>query len=654
MPTTPEYEKLRKQVEDARKAYYVHSASTITDFEYDALARRLAAMEAELGIDDPTSPTRDVGSDLAPGFQKVRHATPMLSLDNIFTEAEILQFFKDPDLLVIEEPKIDGLSLDLSYVNGQFAQAVTRGNGREGDDVTEQARTIESIPQTLTLPLTFHVRGECYMRRSVFARLNEERAAAGDDLLKTARNAASGSLKQKDPAETAKRRLDFLAYWASSTNGLTSDSGAVARLQALGFDVPSWITVPAAKAFQHIQTFDKARDRLDYDTDGVVLKVDDLKLRGELGEGTHAPKWAVAFKFPPERKATLLRGIVATVGKTGQVCPNAVLAPVVLGGATVTAASLMNQDEMERIGSPAVGDDVWVERSGEVIPRVVGIAKKAMPDRLPWTFPADCPSCGAPLQRNGVHWFCINREHCPAQIEGNLIHATGKTCLDWDGCGEATIRALFEGAGVARLVDLFRLPNAAVLSCLKGAAAAKFLAERERVKKAPLWRKLHACGFDGVGSTISKELAQRYGSMRNIASHFKEITFLYGPVRTRGLMVGMADMADDLTELETLGFTLEDEAGTDKTLAGLSFVITGTLVSGGRDQVAAKIEAKGGLVKNSVTKTTSYLVVGEAPGQNKKLAAEKHGVKIIDETELYRLMGETLTPAAIDTEEKEY
>ena len=655
MPThsSPEYEALRAKVEAARDAYYKRHSPTMSDAEYDELARQLAELERELGIADPTSPTASVGSDLQEGFKKVAHTVPMLSLDNIFEGREITPFFKDPAVVLCAEPKIDGLSLELRYVSGELAQAVTRGDGHTGDDVTAQARAIHTIPQTLADPVTVNVRGEVYMRRSVFAELNTARAAEGEDPFANPRNAASGSLKQRDPAETAKRRLNFLAYWAGGAlpSSVTSDYALLSWLTNLGFDVPPYHLAPVETAHVTVHGLEKTRNELDYDTDGVVLKVNDLQLREELGSGRHSPKWAVAYKFPPERKATLLKDIWTTVGKTGQICPNAVLAPIRLAGTTVTAASLMNADELERIGSPAVGDEVLVEKCGEIIPRVVGVAKRS--GGTPWTFPTECPCCHTSLRREGVHWFCPNPA-CPEQVRGRLIHATCKRALDWDGCGEATISALADKVGVTKLVDLFRITDDTVRACLKGTAAEKFLQEREHAKKAPLWRKLHACGFEGIGQTLSKELAQRYGSVLAIAEHATELPTLLGPVRARALLDGMEAMAGDLEELESLGFALEDAAAKGLPLSGLSFVITGTLASGGRDQVAAKIEAKGGLVKNSVTKTTSYLVMGETPGHSKQASAEKFGVRIVDEAELYRLMGEEMVPVTVDLSEREY
>lgn len=652
MPSTsPEYEALRSKVEAARDAYYKRHTPTISDMEYDRLARQLAALERELGIADPTSPTASVGSDLQEGFKKVAHTVPMLSLDNIFSREEIAQFFKDPSLRVCVEPKIDGLSLELRYVDGQLAQAVTRGNGHEGDDVTAQARTIRTVPKKLKSAVTVNVRGEAYICHSVFDELQLARAEAGDEPFANPRNAASGSLKQRDPAVTANRKLDFLAYWANPAQGWSWHHEAIDWLHAEGFTVPPCERTDVGFSHLAITTIAKDRDDALYDLDGAVIKIDDLAVREEMGSGTHSPKWAVAYKFPPERKATLLKDIWTTVGKTGQICPNAVLAPVRLAGTTVTAASLMNADELERVGSPAVGDEVFVQKEGEIIHRVVGVAKRG--GAAPWTFPTECPCCHTALRREGVHWFCPNSA-CPEQVRGRLIHATCKRALDWDGCGEATISALADRTGVAKLVDLFRLTDDTVRACLKGAAAEKFLQERERVKKAPLWRKLHACGFEGIGQTLSKELAHRYGSMVTIAEHATELPAVLGPVRARALLAGMEAMADDLEELESLGFTLEDASSANLPLNGKTFVITGTLASGGRDQVAAKIEAKGGLVKNSVTKTTSYLVVGEAPGHSKQASAEKFGVNIVDEAELYQLMGEELVPVTVDLSEREY
>ena len=423
---TPEYLALRQQVEAHRDAYYVKHAPTVDDFEFDRLVRQLAAMEQKLGISDPTSPTATVGSDLDAGFKKVAHATPMLSLSNIFSTEEIEIFFKE-NLMLIGEPKIDGLSLSLHYADGKLVQAITRGDGRQGDDVTANALGIASIPKTIAYRQPLEVRGEAYMKRSVFAELNKQREAEGEDLFKNPRNAASGSLKQKDSVESAKRKLDFLAYWADSdfvaagyARGKTTDCDLMIDLKDLGFDIPAVRFKFTNEAHSMVAEFGGMKPELEYDIDGVVLKVNDLAKRQQLGVGTHAPKWAVAYKFPPERKVTRLLDIVVTIGKSGQACPNAVLAPLELAGTTVTAASLMNVDELERIGSPAIGDDVWVSKSGEIIPRVTEIAKRN--GGAPWILPNTCPSCGTELIRDGVHFFCTNHDACPAQIEENLFH----------------------------------------------------------------------------------------------------------------------------------------------------------------------------------------------------------------------------------------
>ncbi len=721
---------LAATIEAHNQAYYVRGQSTISDFDYDQLLKQLRDLEAQIGKPLPGSPTQRVGSDLDGAFAKVKHAAPMLSLENVFTVEEAFKWFgNEPetlsetdaeDLEVTVEAKIDGCALELRYEKGLLVRAVTRGDGTTGDDVTANVRTIRAVPLKLPEAIDLRVRGEVYLRRSTFARINEERALAGEELLANPRNAAAGTLKQKSPAEVGRRGLSFIAYAASLPTDFTQQT-MTAELMRLGFptlltaplrplepedvmgllkgDVPETTTpllfnaqlydfADLANAIANIQV---QRDSLDLDTDGAVIKLNSRSLQAELGNKTKAPAWACAFKFPPERKATELLDIVITIGRTGQATPNARLKPLALGGTTVENASLMNADEMVRIGNPSPGDIVWVEKSAEIIPRVVGVKERrstrpwlvadlSLPtvtvkkDASPgatdeiaippsaWMFPGGC-ECGCSFTRQGVHFFCLNPA-CPERQYQRIKHATSKGALDWDGMGEAQVRQIIDigqelrGRGLL-LSDLFTLDPAQL--GLKTAASKKFLAERERVKTAPLWRKLVALGIEDVGQTLSKELAAKYGSLDAIIDAcvaYREsfaskvipidnIRDLAGPVALDSLIDGLRAQGEDIATLTELGFVFADASRENLPLAGKVFVITGTLTSGTRDSVVDRIETKGGIVKGSVGRKTHYLVAGENPGGSKTEDAQKYGTPVISETELYALLGEPVPKASL-------
>jgi DNA ligase (NAD+) len=649
-------EELIAQIRVHDVAYYVQGQPTITDAEYDALVRELRVLEQATSRALPDSPTQRIGSDLSGTFPKVAHLRPMLSLENVFTPAEVTSFFESlglaqPSLAV--EAKIDGLALELRYRGGRLVQAVTRGDGTTGDDVTANARAVRGIPLTVASD-TLDVRGEIYMARSTFRRLNEQRTKDGDDLFANPRNTAAGSFKQQSPTEVARRNLSFVAYWSTLPAELTQ-AQMTRELMTLGF--PTLQAMPLldggvvslsyavdshAGVGAAVDLIARWRDLLDLDIDGVVVKLDDRRLQAEVGAKTRVPRWGCAFKFPPERQATVLRDIEITIGRTGQVTPNARLKPVVLSGATVSNASLMNVDELARIGNPGIGDEVWVERSAEVIPRLTGVKTRLA--ARPWTLPEACPFCQTRLVRRGVHYYDPNPA-CPERVYARLRYATSKACLDWDGLGEVQLYDGIQYGSWRQLSDLFNQDTE--VSWMKPAARKRFLAERERVKGAALWRKLACLGIEDVGRSVSKDLAARYGSLTKIIEAIEYKTIPLGPVALGNLVRFLQDEFDELERLEARGFIFTDTQRSTGPLSGKTLVITGTLSSGTREAISAKIEAAGGLTKSSVTKGTDYLVAGEAPGDNKTKAAAKHGTKVITEAELYALMGQEM-PAVAD------
>lgn len=661
-------QKLISEITAHDVAYYVHGHPTVTDYDYDQLMKQLKQVESELGRALPNSPTQRVGSDLSGAFAKVKHERPMLSLENVFSPDDVSSFYAGSHWtgLTVVEAKIDGLAVELRYRAGLLTQAITRGDGSIGDDVTANVRAIRSIPLSIENSQNLSVRGEIYMRRSVFSKLNADREKAGEEPMANPRNAAAGSVKLKNPAEVAKRNLSFIAYWCTISDDFTQHE-MTTELHRRGF--PTLLTAPLKPAIigndtttplifsselgneselsSAIENIRVQRDDLDMDIDGAVIKINSRARQTELGNKNKSPYWACAFKFPPERQATELLNIEITVGRSGQITPNARLKPVQLSGTTVENASLMNADELERIGNPGIGDIVWVEKSAEIIPRVVGIKERRASS--PWQFPDAC-SCGIGLERRGVHWFC-NNPACEERVYQRVKHATSKGALDWDGMGESQVRGLIhKGQGILqrglRLSDLFTLdPNQLGL---KPAALKKFLVERERVKTIPLWRKLVSLGIEDVGQTLSKEIAMSYGSLDGILTaievqetHINQpgILDLMGPVAHGHLVDFLKAEVDDLQLLIDCGFNFVDEARIEGPLTGKIIVITGTLTSGTRDVVAARIEAAGGLVKSSVGRKTTYLLTGEQPGGEKTSAAQKYGIQVITEKELYGLLG---------------
>jgi DNA ligase (NAD+) len=642
---------LRQILNEHNYLYHVVNAPKISDAEYDKLFQELLSLEKlHPELADVNSPTARVGYASPNSFKKVKHRSKMLSLDNTFTGAEVIKFLGKGEEVHIE-PKIDGCSLELIYEQGKLVSAATRGDGTSGDDVTANVRTIYTVPLELTEKVDLRVRGEVYMTFTVFNRLNQELAATGEDLLANPRNAAAGAIKLKDPYEVSKRQLSFVAYASpDEIKGIETQAQLVEHLQGLGFisitclptiqdmELPDFVaTLESEKSVEElIKAMDVYRKQLDFPTDGLVFKLNSLAKQRDLGEGTRAPNWATAFKFPPERKATKLNAITVTIGKTGRCTPNAELAPISLSGTMVTAASLCNQDEVERLGIN-VGDEVLVEKSAEIIPKVMGVHKKHSKGH--WKMPAKCPSCDHPIVRpeGFVDYYCENND-CPEQVLARLKHATGKSALDIDGCGEVTVRELMEH-GVRTLSDIFTISE---LGFLKPAARKKFIEGREHAKAQPLWRKIHALGIEGVGRTVSQEIAGRWNALYAVFDELPQLKEVIGESLFESWTRWFDRNAEEIDKLQALGFHFESDAKTAGPLTGKFFVITGTLVSGKRDEVVRRIEEAGGTVKSAVSKNVHYLVAGADCGKTKTDAAKKVGTTVITEEQLYQLMGKPM------------
>jgi len=660
---------LRDEINRYNHQYYVLNCSPISDADYDKLYHELVELERKYPpLIDSTSPTQRVGAKSAtPGFRKVKHADKkMLSLDNMKSAKEVIGYLGTEEMMM--EPKIDGASLKLVYKNGKLTQAITRGNGMEGDDVTANARTIVNIPLALPSTIDIVVVGEVYMSFTAFNGLNAKLELDGQELMANPRNAAAGAIKLLDPKETAARKLRFVCYGSTTEfSNISTQSQLTDYLEVLGFQsvfmLPTtgstqtvadcFIVESEATLAQRIAEADLCRKKLDLPTDGLVFKLNDLEKQRELGEGTKYPKYACAFKFPPERKETRLLSVTVQVGRTGKVTPVAELEPVLLSGTTVRRASLCNQDEIKRLNVD-IGDTVLVEKSAEIIPKVVGVAHKS--GSKIYSLPNECPCCGSKLVRpkGMVDSFCQN-EDCDDQVLGRLLHACGKSALDMDGCGEMLITELIRN-GVRKLSDVFKINP----DFLKTAARKRFENGRAAATNQPFWRKLHALGIDGFGQTLCQEIAALWPTLSdafyvsedesvNNAKKFKD---LVGEVVFNSVVDYCEKHADEIDALDGLiGMTNTEQ--NNGPLKGKAFCITGDLVSGSRNEVSRRIETAGGMVKSSVTRHVNFLIQGTETGRVKREKAEKLGVAIITETKLYEMMGQAM-PTPKDTEEREY
>lgn len=670
---------LRAQVVRHDELYYRKAKPEISDFDYDALKRELAELEvrfpnaaAALGLE---SPTTQVGDDRAEGFQTYRHRQPMQSLDNTYSEAELREFdarltrlLERESLTYVIEPKIDGLAVSLTYEQGKLVRAVTRGNGIEGDDVTANALTIHSLPRTLKsakgeiVPDVIEIRGEVFMTLAEFARINREREEAGEERYANPRNLAAGTLKLLDRAEVARRKLEIVLYGVgycepAGTAGGTQ-SGYHERVRAWGLPTAEkyWTAKGADEVWARVQELDRVRNSFLYATDGAVVKLDSLKLQREAGTTSKAPRWAMAYKFAAERAETKLNAISVQVGRTGVLTPVAELEPVQLAGTTVARATLHNRDEIAR-KDIRVGDYVYVEKAGEVIPAVIGVnLARRTPECVAFTFPEKCPACGSTVvQLEGeVALRCPNYE-CPVQVRRRVQHFASRACVDIEGLGEAMVDTFVEKGWVKSVADIYRLRREDLLTLGKsvGKSTDNLLAAIEASKQAELWRFIHGLGITHVGTSAAKDLAVHFGSLSALAQSKLE-DFLGDKKASRidGIGETMAEailrhfaearnrgLVEELMALGVQPASPAPRAPTSSALVGKTFVLTGTLPSMTRDEAAQKIESAGGKVSGSVSKKTSYVLAGAEAG-SKLEKAQSLGVPVIDEAELLRLLNE--------------
>jgi DNA ligase (NAD+) len=668
-------EELRALIAHHNRRYYQLDAPEVSDAEYDELVRELRVIEEEHpDLVVPGSPTETVGAAPSALFAPVRHRVPMMSLDNAFG-AEELTAWADrlarqvpADTAFVCELKIDGLAISLTYEDGRFVRAATRGDGRVGEDVTPNVATIEDLPTELAIgraerPRVLEVRGEVYMSKSAFAELNRRQEEAGDRLFANPRNSAAGSLRQKDPRVTAGRALSFWAYQVGELEAAASDgaptalpdgltstqSAALEWLGAAGFPVnPDRRLVRGLDAaLEFCRSWEERRHDLDYEVDGVVIKVDELALQRQLGATSRAPRWAIAYKFPPEERTTQLRGIHVSIGRTGKATPFAVLEPVFVGGSTVSLATLHNEDQV-RLKDVRPGDTVMVRKAGDVIPEVVGpVVIKGHRRRPRWKFPTTCPVCGAPLQRlpDEKDTFCTNLD-CPGQRVQRIAHFASRSAMDIEGLGEQRVQLFGELGLLDDVADLYRFTPETFegLEGFKERSISNLLGAIDDSRSRPLHRVLVGLGIRHLGQVGALALARAMGNMDAILGASEEQLAAIdgvGPVIASSVVRWFASPVNRsvVARLRDGGVNMvEPSAGGDggppdvaQTLTGKSVVVTGTLDGFTREEAEAAITDRGGKSPGSVSKKTFAVVVGSEPGASKLTKAEQLGVPVLDE-----------------------
>ena len=651
-----EIKELREKLNENARLYYTLDASTMSDYEYDRLYRRLQELEAAHPEEiTPDSPTQRVGDAVLNDFAEVRHPVPLESLEDVFDGDEVKGFLSKvletlPRAEYSVEPKVDGLSVALEYRDGQFYQGATRGDGRVGEDVTGNLRTVRSIPKNLPEKLPrLIVRGEVYMARSVFERINEELELEGKPLLANPRNAAAGSLRQKDPKVCAKRQLDIAVFNLQMVEGrsFATHSETLDYLREQGFPViPHTVLRDPEEILEQIQRLGDNRMDFPYDIDGAVVKLNDLSDRSILGSTAKCPKWAVAYKYPPEQKESRVADIVVQVGRTGVLTPKAVLEPVRLAGTTVTNATLHNQDYITE-KDIRIGDTVVVQKAGEIIPEIVSVVKEKRPEGTkPYHLPDKCPVCGAAVLRDpdGAAVRCTGAE-CPAQLLRNMIHFASRDAMDIDGVGPAVLQQLIESGLVSNPADLYdlRAEQLEGLDRMGKKSAQNAVDAITRSKENDLWRLIFALGIRQVGAKAAKILATHFGSMdglrRATAEELTEIDDV-GAVTADYITHWMqSDQAADLlARLQKAGVNMEcHQELVDRRFAGMTFVLTGALTRFTREEAGEMIELRGGKVSSSVSKKTTYVVAGENAGSKLKKAGEL-GVSVLSEEEFLALI----------------
>lgn len=649
-------EELTRILTEANYLYYVQDAPTMPDFEYDRLLRELEELEAaHPELVRPDSPTQRVGGEALSKFDKVNHPVPLMSLQDVFSPDELREFIEKtledyPDSQFSVEPKIDGLSVALEYENGLFVRGATRGDGVIGEDVTENLRTIHSIPMRIeNAPTRLIVRGEVFMPKKSFEMLNARQEAEEKPLFANPRNAAAGSLRQLDPQITAQRKLDILIFNVQLAEGMrfVSHQESLDYLRNLQFKVIDNALLSDADAIiEYVMGINENREKLSCDIDGAVVKVNDLSQREQMGSTAKFPKWAVAYKYPPEIKPTLVEDIVVQVGRTGVLTPKAIVKAVRLAGTTVTNATLHNQDFISQ-RDIRIGDTVLIRKAGEIIPEILEVDISKRPANTePYRLPSNCPVCGAPTEKdvNGAFLRCTGAE-CPAQLSRNIAHFVSRDAMDIEGFGSAIVDALIEKELLRSPADIYYLTLEEMKSLWqKGElAASKLLAAIEASKQQDLSRLIFALGIRQVGAKTGKVLAGTFGTLDALmAASEEELTEV--PDVGRVTAKSIADWFSQpqsrhmIQRLRDAGVNFESrQAVADTRFAGMTFVLTGALSKFTRDEATEKIEIYGGKASGSVSKKTTYVVVGENAGSKERKAREL-GIPTLSEDDFLKMI----------------
>ena len=647
---------LTRLLNQAGYQYYVLDDPQMQDFEYDQLLRELETLEAQYPQwKQPDSPTQRVGGAALSKFEKVTHAVPLMSLQDVFSMEELEDFLtkileQHPGTAFSVEPKVDGLSVALEYENGLFVRGATRGDGVVGEDVTENLKTIPSIPMAIpNAPARLIVRGEVFMPKESFRKLNEEQEAEGKPLFANPRNAAAGSLRQLDPKIAAKRRLDILIFNVQLAEGVEFEthSQSLRYLRDLHFKViPSQILSAPKEIGKAVEATNENRENLTCDIDGAVIKVDSLALREQLGATAKFPRWAAAYKYPPEIKPTVVEDIVVQVGRTGVLTPKAVVRPVRLAGTTVTNATLHNQDFITQ-RDIRIGDTVLIRKAGEIIPEILEVDLSKRPENThPYRLPTCCPVCGAPTEReeDGAFLRCTGAE-CPAQLSRNLAHFVSRDAMDIDGLGSAIVDALIEKGYLKSPADIYylTLDNLKSLWQKGDTAANNLLTAIEASKQQDVSRLIYGFGIRQVGAKTARVLAAAFGNLENLmAADVEALTQVedIGEITARSIVSWFSQPQSEhlIRRLKEAGVNMESlRKITDTRFAGKTFVLTGALTKFTREEASQKIELLGGKVSGSVSKKTSFVVVGENAGSKERKAREL-GIPLLTEDEFLEMI----------------
>ncbi len=652
MDIQKEITSLRREIEKHSKLYYVYDAPVISDYEFDMLMNRLKELEREHPeLVTPDSPTQRVGGVALSQFEPVQHQVPLESLTDVFSYEELFAFGERMDSLLddehdyVVEPKIDGLSMSLEYENGVFVRGATRGDGTTGENVTENLRTVRSLPLHIeNAPARLIVRGEVYMSRAVFEELNAQREISGEALLANPRNAAAGSMRQLDPKVAASRKLDIICFnmQYSSEGAYQTHAQTLDAMREMGFPVVEYARFSNIHdCVQRIEWLGEHRGELPFDMDGAVIKINSLAQRQTLGSTAKAPRWAVAFKYPPEKKESRVLDIVVQVGRTGVLTPKVIVEPVRLAGTTVTAATLHNQDNIDRLDL-RIGDTVVLQKAGEIIPEVLSVNKAKRPEgTVPFVLPSVCPECGSPVVRDpdGAALRCTSPE-CPAQRLRNLAHFASREAMDIEGLGISVCESLIQSGLVGSAADLYYLDGASIagLDRMGEKSAANLISAIEKSKSAGLARLLCAFGIRQVGQKAAKVLAAYYSDLDSLMeaspeelTRIPDIGAITASFLAEWFQNPQSQHLIGRLRKANVDFTSHEERKDDR-FAGFTFVLTGTLQQFTRDEASAIIESFGGKTSSSVSKKTSYVLAGENAG-SKLTKAEALGLPILSEAD---------------------